>query len=141
MELTYNFPILTDSVDCSGSSLSERLEARLTDIQQVGTNETSVQVTREQFTGTVLIMFGGFFYATYSWPTELHFNILRLTWIVWVYYRKRGQFYPLSDILFSFLGNTTQTKRELSDENDILINRNTNVRVALKTAQALEGVL
>lgn len=40
-----------------------------------------------------------------------------------------GQFYPLSDIWFSFLGNTTQTKRELSDENDILINRNTNVRV------------
>ena len=66
MELTYNFPILADFVDDHRNSLSERLEAKLTDIQQVGTNETSVKVTYKQFTVTALITFGGFFYATYK---------------------------------------------------------------------------
>ena len=65
MELTYNFPILADFVDDRRNSLSERLEAKLTDIQQVGTNETSVKVTYKQFPVTVLIMFGVFFYATF----------------------------------------------------------------------------
>ena len=62
MELTYNSPILADFVDDRGNSFSERLEAKLTDIQQVGTNsETLVKVTYMKF--TLFIMFCVFFYA------------------------------------------------------------------------------
>lgn len=43
-ELTYNFLILADYVDDHRSSFSERLEAKLTDIQVGKNNETSSKV-------------------------------------------------------------------------------------------------